>query len=156
MTITCPQCDASLTLKGLKAGTYTPKCPKCSKPFMLVLAEEEDGTLAIEQLEATQPEAKQLPKTIAVPMLKRKPAQEDDSDESPDTDDEVEEETPANTPLPKTKPYPMIRRKPVEEEGDITDVEDEGETPQKPGTKPLPKTQSYPMIKRKPPQNEDE
>lgn len=155
MTITCPLCEASLTLKGLKPGSYSPKCPKCRKPFVLVLAENDDDELIIEKLEATA-----LPTTVAVPMLKRQPEDQDtedeeDSDESPDTEDEEED---SDQPLPKTKPYPMVRKHqqpPDDEEGDITDVEQE-EPPKKPGAKPLPKTQSYPMIKRKPPQDEPE
>jgi hypothetical protein len=115
MTIACPQCDASLTLKGLKEGTYTPKCPKCGKPFIISLVEDEDGELVIEQLEAMNPEPKPLPPTVAVPMLKRRettdqpPHEDDEGDDITDVEEEATEE-PESKPLPKTQPYPMVKK----------------------------------------------
>ncbi len=37
MNVTCPYCRNSIRLKGVKPGRFTPKCPKCAKPFVLTV-----------------------------------------------------------------------------------------------------------------------
>ncbi|MBA4188134.1 MAG: hypothetical protein C0467_08960 [Planctomycetaceae bacterium] len=119
MTIECPYCNAILTPKALKPGNYTPKCPKCSQPFALMVPEDDDEPITVEQIDP-----KPLPKTTPVPMLKRSdlPPESDDEDEENDEDESddtkdgddseniADDEEPAEKPLPKTQRYPMVRR----------------------------------------------
>ncbi|MDB5312108.1 MAG: pknB 26 [Gemmataceae bacterium] len=37
MAIACPYCDHRINLKSAKPGRYRPRCPKCDKPFALVI-----------------------------------------------------------------------------------------------------------------------
>ena len=43
MAIQCPYCQYSITVKNAKPGKYTPKCPKCTKPFALRVPEASDA-----------------------------------------------------------------------------------------------------------------
>jgi serine/threonine protein kinase len=46
MSIVCPSCKSALNPKGLKPGKFQPKCPKCQKPFLLVVTADESGTIS--------------------------------------------------------------------------------------------------------------
>ncbi len=37
MAIRCPYCSFAIELKGVRAGHFTPRCPKCSEKFALVI-----------------------------------------------------------------------------------------------------------------------
>ena len=37
MVIRCPYCSFAIELKGIRAGHFTPKCPKCAQKFALVI-----------------------------------------------------------------------------------------------------------------------
>lgn len=37
MSVICPYCQFSIKLKSVKAGRFTPKCPKCTKAFLLTV-----------------------------------------------------------------------------------------------------------------------
>ncbi len=42
MAIICPYCSHSTNAKGVRAGRFTPKCPKCGRSFQLVITMEGD------------------------------------------------------------------------------------------------------------------
>lgn len=56
MSIACPYCKAALNPKGLKPGKFQPKCPKCAKPFVLVVPAEDGGTVVVHPLAAKVPD----------------------------------------------------------------------------------------------------
>ena len=56
MSIACPYCKAALNPKGLKPGKFQPKCPKCAKPFVLVVPAEDGGTVVVQPLAAKVPD----------------------------------------------------------------------------------------------------
>jgi len=148
MNIVCPSCEATLTLKAMKPGQFTPKCPKCGRPFLLEIPEDDN-----EDITVTEIEEKPLPKTKPVPVLRKSdlpPTHQDDDDDDDDDDREAEEideseeaaegdgsdniadiDNPEDPSLPKTNPLPS--------------------------QKPLPKTQRYPTMRRPlPPEPESE
>lgn len=51
MNIACPYCKAGLTPKKLKPGKYQPKCPKCARPFLIVVPADETGTISVQPVE---------------------------------------------------------------------------------------------------------
>ena len=64
-SIACPYCKAVLKVRALKAGRYTPQCPKCHNPFLVVVPEDETGTLKVEPIK--KPAAGDLPDTVRRP-----------------------------------------------------------------------------------------
>ena len=50
MSIPCPYCKSPLNPKGLKPGQFKPKCPKCTKQFLLVVPNDPDGTILAQML----------------------------------------------------------------------------------------------------------
>lgn len=50
MRITCPECDAVLSLGQPKAGTYHPRCKQCGRKFRLDVSGEEPPALTIQRL----------------------------------------------------------------------------------------------------------
>ena len=85
MSIECPYCKFVIKLKGVKAGRYSPKCPKCAKAFGLtVTGEGEDFQFTARALEANAPAAtgdparppasKSSTPTVKVPGLAKEPA----------------------------------------------------------------------------------
>jgi transposase-like protein len=50
VNIPCPYCKAVLKPKGPKPGRYQPKCPGCGKPFILVVSEDERGTISVRKI----------------------------------------------------------------------------------------------------------
>lgn len=133
MNIACPYCNATLTPKSLKPGRYAPKCPKCGRPFVLDVPEDDEADVTVEEIDP-----KPLPKTKPVPMLHRtKPPADPSDDEDPPVGGDENEDTsddsddvgdfdreavhkPPEKPLPKTQPFPLVRKpkKPEPEEED--------------------------------------
>ena len=60
----CPYCDFVILVKTPKAGRFTPKCPKCTRPFVLVIPADLAAEWTVEKLAAAgdATEATQLPK----------------------------------------------------------------------------------------------
>jgi eukaryotic-like serine/threonine-protein kinase len=77
MSIACPYCKAVLAPKGLKPGRYTPKCPKCGNPFILIVPKEPGGTISVQQLVPPKKQAA-IPDTVRTPAVKSTPAPETD------------------------------------------------------------------------------
>lgn len=50
MLIPCPNCKASINAKPPKPGRYTPKCPKCGNPFLMVVPADTNATVQIKPL----------------------------------------------------------------------------------------------------------
>lgn len=71
MRIECPSCRHVLKLKGVKAGRYTPKCPRCGKPFLLLVSGSDDRFQYTAQPEAAEPAA---PAPQAIPVADLPPA----------------------------------------------------------------------------------
>jgi len=145
MNIVCPSCDATLTLKALKPGQFKPKCPKCGRPFLLEVPEDDN-----EDITVTEIKLKPLPKTKPVPVLRKSdlpPTHQDDDDEEEREAEEIDEtaeaaesdgsdsiadfDNPDDPDLPKTNPLPTQKQ--------------------------LPKTARYPTMRRPhPPEPESE
>jgi hypothetical protein len=69
MSIACPYCQAVLKTKGAKPGQYTPNCPKCGKMFLLVVPEDDTGTLRVRPMPDTKPTSDE-PDTVKMPAVK--------------------------------------------------------------------------------------
>ena len=69
MSISCPYCKAGLNSKGIKAGRYTPKCPKCGKQFVLIAPKDAAGKMLVKQIDPPKKQ-KAIPDTIRVPAVK--------------------------------------------------------------------------------------
>lgn len=50
MNIACPYCRAVIKIQSPKTGRFTPQCPKCHNPFVVVVPEDETGTVKVEPL----------------------------------------------------------------------------------------------------------
>jgi hypothetical protein len=57
VTVACPHCNAALNPKGIKPGTFRPKCPKCQKPFEIVVPDDPNGTIRVRRLRQDKPPA---------------------------------------------------------------------------------------------------
>jgi hypothetical protein len=40
MAIQCPYCGYGMALKGGRPGRFGPRCPKCTKKFLLVISDD--------------------------------------------------------------------------------------------------------------------
>ncbi|MGL4424559.1 MAG: serine/threonine-protein kinase [Gemmataceae bacterium] len=65
MSVPCPACKAPLNPKGLKPGTYKPKCPKCGTMFQMIVPAATDGTILAKLITAPPPATKPEPKPEA-------------------------------------------------------------------------------------------
>ncbi len=135
MNIACPYCNATLTPKSLKPGRYTPKCPKCGRPFVVDVPADDEADVIVEEIDP-----KPLPKTTPVPIVRRPKSQPEHTDDD-DEDLPVSEEEDEGT-----------------SDDDSDDIGDfDREAVRKPVEKPLPKTQPYPIVRKpKQPESEDE
>lgn len=67
MSVACPKCQSTLNLKGLKAGQFKPKCPKCGTPFLLIVPEGNEGPIIARPLsEPISPKPKPSPAPTAI------------------------------------------------------------------------------------------
>jgi len=66
----CPYCDFVIVVKGVRAGQFTPRCPKCQKKFALIVPEGEGATPIVKAIK--QPDAAAL--TAAPVTVKPAPA----------------------------------------------------------------------------------
>ena len=73
MSIACPYCKAVLNPQAPKPGKYTPKCPKCHKPFLIVVADDAERTMMVQPLPAANPAPNPSPKP-ASPAARPAPA----------------------------------------------------------------------------------
>ena len=53
MQFPCPSCKQAITAKPPKPGKYTPKCPKCGKPFQMIVPDGEGATVQIRAVPAS-------------------------------------------------------------------------------------------------------
>jgi serine/threonine protein kinase len=68
VSVACPHCQHEIKLKGVKAGRFNLKCPKCAQPFTLTVPAEPGQPLSATAI--TTKNAKQSPKlepTVAEP-----------------------------------------------------------------------------------------
>ncbi|MCX5661545.1 MAG: protein kinase [Planctomycetota bacterium] len=119
MAIECPYCMFVMNVKGLRAGRFAPKCGKCQKPFRLIVADDAEGTMTVEPIEASPATGTTLPppasavrasapppdQTQAGPAALRKP-RSSDSTAPPATIAAVGEKTAPPPPRPTTRPAP--------------------------------------------------
>src|SRR5262245_48035810 len=114
MSIPCPYCKAVLNPKGLKPGRFQPKCPKCAKAFVIIVPEDEGGTVMVQKIaekpaekpaDGSGPDTSRTPKTERVP----KPAPVADTAKNP-----IPRPTTKSAPkaeAPKTAPKLVAKRK---------------------------------------------
>ncbi len=57
MSVTCPYCRNVIKLKSVKPGRFTPKCPKCAKPFILTVPADTTKPLVATPLPTPTPAA---------------------------------------------------------------------------------------------------
>ena len=120
MSIACPHCNAVLNPKGLKPGKFTPKCPQCKKPFLIVVPDDEGETISVQRIPQPRPTA--VPDTDRVPAIKpptprpappKKPMSIEDAAaamlEGRDPGDMTGDFTEADEPEP---PKPVMKRLP--------------------------------------------
>ncbi len=56
MLVHCPHCHAQVSGKPPKPGSYSPKCPKCARPFRMVVSDDPDKTVLVAKIAAAKPE----------------------------------------------------------------------------------------------------
>jgi len=61
MMISCPHCQASINLKMPKPGKYSPKCPNCGQPFLLIVPDDPGMTIQVRKLPAPSSSGKLNP-----------------------------------------------------------------------------------------------
>ncbi len=81
MALECPYCLFAVKLKGVKAGRYSPKCPKCGKAFALIVSGDEDNyQFSAKAIEPKTPPSGSAPKpgpaskSAAMPKANPSPA----------------------------------------------------------------------------------
>lgn len=52
MSVQCPYCEHSLSMKGAKPGKYTTKCPKCERKFAIAIPDDPDLPPFVKALQA--------------------------------------------------------------------------------------------------------
>lgn len=134
MSIACPYCKAVLTPKGIKPGRYTPKCPNCKKPFVLIAADDPEVTLSVQPM----PVAKPKPPVDTVPNL-RKPVDPNATGDFTEADEPkqfaaVDSAGPASATDPNatgdfTEPVTPHQTAPGEVTGDYTEAEKPNDVP---------------------------
>jgi serine/threonine protein kinase len=69
VSVTCPYCRNVIKLKSVKPGRFTPKCPKCTKVFLLTVpADESQAPTAAPYKPATAPApAREKPAPLSTP-----------------------------------------------------------------------------------------
>lgn len=143
MSILCPNCKGMLNPKGLKPGSYQPKCPKCQKPFSLVVTVDEAGKLTgkVSSLSAVKPAAPAAKKPIGAEDRAARLLAGEDLPESEMTGDYTEPEEDRTAPPAKhadpnvtgdfTEPEPgNVRAK--DATGDFTEPASESPPPPEP------------------------
>src|SRR4051794_10509420 len=57
MAVVCPHCQHSAQVKSAKPGRFTPKCPKCFKPFVVIVPNDPEQAWKVLplNLEETRP-----------------------------------------------------------------------------------------------------
>jgi hypothetical protein len=53
VAIACPYCAHAINLKAPKPGRFKPNCPKCDRPFVLIVSDQHDVTMQVRALAAT-------------------------------------------------------------------------------------------------------
>ena len=66
MQIHCPNCRVPINSKVLKPGRYTPKCPKCAEPFVLVVPADPGQTVFVRKVPVPEASAATVDRTQAV------------------------------------------------------------------------------------------
>lgn len=109
MSIACPYCQFTIKLKGVKAGKYAPKCPKCAKGFSLTVSGDEGQyDFAVKGLEPTKPG------NVAAPTKPRAAAA---AVQTPPAKPRAPEPKPKPAPVPAPVPVPAA---PAPEVSDAT------------------------------------
>ena len=52
MPIVCPYCKQTVNLKNPKPGRYSPKCPKCSKTFALLVPDDPNAAMTVRPIKS--------------------------------------------------------------------------------------------------------
>jgi hypothetical protein len=73
VTVACPHCKAALNPKGIKPGTFRPKCPKCQKPFELVVPADPSGPISVRRLKRDKTPAAPQGAAPVEPVAEPKP-----------------------------------------------------------------------------------
>ncbi len=67
MGVPCPNCQAPLNPKGLKPGSYKPKCPKCGVVFLLNVPDDPTDTIMARKLPVATAATIAQPNAVADP-----------------------------------------------------------------------------------------
>ena len=104
MDLHCPYCNFLMVVKGVRAGSFTPRCTGCQEKFGLIIPEGENAAPQIRKL--AQPTATAVPHTMPAPT--QSPA-------SPVTNKPKPPAAPVAASLAVTTPPPTMPRSPVVE-----------------------------------------